>query len=352
MRLFRTGLYSTDVPEKIEWPTFRPRGWQLEIREERFIGQVAKKRRSGLAYPPTAQFRRWLNEVNSRREAEIGQRPIISITKTGAHAGSELFVRAKNRSSAQTALDLIMLGHVLLEPEQFCVGHEINRRIYPLGASDNEPEDTHLPPFHIMGAGLTTAAMIAARLSQRKRWQTAAWRWYYSCMQHYSCWKETHPFYSDHKRLSDDPKDFLVYANAIQLAYSVLEDLRLAVNASSQKPSMLDGGVKNPAVWNDLRQRLIEARVDPDWKVLWKSRTPVTRITKARKLDGQRAPWGRSDVYDKEVSTLDAIFHLSFLRSKAGAHGSLAFSRSLSIYDVENAQMLVWCVLRQTIGFG
>lgn len=350
MQLFRTGLISSDVPEDVELPWFKARGWQIVFVEERFVGQTATH--PGRTSPYTRTFSMWVDDITNKRLKAVDQRPMLVPTSYGAHAGTEIFVRAKDRAAAQRAMDLILLSLVLQDPEQICVGHEINRRIYPSGVHDRVPQDDHLPPLHMMGSGLTASALMAARLSQRKLWQTAAWRLYYSLDQHYSCWKDTHPNLSYYKPLSDDPKEFLVYANCIHLAYAALEDLGLQVNASAKKPSILPGNVKNPIVWDDLRTRLLRAKVKPDRKVVWKSRASSTRITRARKVAGHKAAWAGGDVYDKMLPTLDAIFALSFLRSKAAAHGNLTFARSLSIYDVENSQHLARSILMQAIGVG
>lgn len=353
MKTYKTGLFSLDLPEDIKIPWFKPRGWEIEFVEDRYIGAVARSETR--TSPVTTDFAKWNRKIELKRRATIGAAPTITLTNNGAHAGSELILKAKSRAIAQNAMNLILLGSLVRDPEVLCSGHDMDRRVYPADKSESEPEDVALPPFHSIGFGLTVSALIAARLSQRKRWQTAAWRFYYSNKQHYSCWKHTHPGYSDYKPVSKDPRDFIPYANAIHLAYSVLEDLGLQVKASDKKPSMINGA-KNPDVWNELRNRLVASRVDPDWEVVWKGRAPMTLIAKARQPDGNPAEWAGqwagNNVKDKMVSTLDAIFQLSFLRSKAGAHGSLPFSSSLTIYDVENAQRLAWCVLMQTIGCG
>lgn len=353
VKIYKTGLFSSDLSEDIKIPWFKPRGWEVEFVEDRFVGRVG--RIENKTSKVTTQFAKWHREVELKRRAAIGVAPMIRLTENGAHAGSEILIKAESQTIAQNALNLVSLGRLLHEPEHLCTGHDMDRRVYPADASESLPEDRFLPTFHTIADGVTIAALIAARLSQKRRWQTAAWRFYYSCRQHYSCWKDTHPGYSDYKPVSDDPKDFIPYANAIHSAYAVLEDLGLEVRANGGKPSTIKG-VKNPIVWDDLRSRLVAARVNPDWEVVWKGRASVTRITKARRPEGVPAEWaGRwlgSNVLDKMVATLDAIFQLSFLRSKAGAHGSLPFSSSLTVYDVENAQRLAWCVLMQAIGCG
>ena len=50
------------------------------------------------------------------------------------------------------------------------------------------------------------------------------------------------------------------------------------------------------------------------------------------------------------ITTTEGLYLSSFLRSKAAAHGTHKFTRSLSIYDVCNVQQVAWCVLMQAIG--
>ena len=179
-KIYRTGLISIDVPEDVKIAWYKPRRWQLLFREERYVGEAFTG--SYRTRKPTASFTQWERKIAKRYREAYNQSPVITLTKTGAFAGCEIFIRAKNRSVAQRAMDLITLSSALLDPESFCVGVERDRSIYPADEGEREPQDRDLPKFHTMGGGLTLAALTAARLSQRRSWQSAAWRYFYSCI--------------------------------------------------------------------------------------------------------------------------------------------------------------------------
>jgi hypothetical protein len=66
----------------------------------------------------------------------------------------------------------------------------------------------------------------------------------------------------------------------------------------------------------------------------------------------KKAPWARWDVRDIQIDVVDAIAHVSWLRSKVSAHKSDPQSvRLLSVYDVSNAQRLARRLLLETLGF-
>lgn len=144
-------------------------------------------------------------------------------------------------------------------------------------------------------------------------------------------------------------------AQVINLCYGVIEELGLEVRASSKKPSCLTDGSWNPEVKSDLEARLTKAKVDLEEQFLWNVRGPRTSLEmlKPRQvhLDAVLAPWCRWHVRDQFVSVVDAIAHLSWIRSHVCSH-RLNTTRVglLSAYDVANAQMISRRLIFESLG--
>jgi hypothetical protein len=149
-----------------------------------------------------------------------------------------------------------------------------------------------------------------------------------------------------------NPVDQVSYATAIVLAYSVIEELGLGIRASAQRPSTVNGAW-NPEVKEELEVRLRAAEIDTaenyDWQIRG-SKTKLEHERPARKI--KRSPWAKWYVRDVEVALVDAIAHVSWLRSKVSAHRTkYELARVLSVYDVANAQFLARRLFLESGGF-
>lgn len=161
---------------------------------------------------------------------------------------------------------------------------------------------------------------------------------------------ELEPTPSRHIRLSEYPSDHVRFAYAVIAAYAVIEQLGLEVRASASRPSFVNGAW-NPPVRADLEARLVSAGVDLHNHEVWHLRGPKTRIERARALTLlKRAQWAYGPVRDIEVDVVDAIAGVSWLRSRAAAHKLGDLGRSLSVYDVANAQLLSRRLLLEALG--
>ena len=56
-------------------------------------------------------------------------------------------------------------------------------------------------------------------------------------------------------------------------------------------------------------------------------------------------------VIDNMLGIVDAIYHLSWQRSKVASHKVNNYTKSLSVYDVNNAQHLARRLLLESLGF-
>jgi hypothetical protein len=140
------------------------------------------------------------------------------------------------------------------------------------------------------------------------------------------------------------------FAHAIIAAYAVIEQLGLEVRANPKMPSTVNGRW-NPPVLADLETRLSSAGIDLTETFHWSVRGGRTRLERDRPAKILRkSPWCRWQVRDGQVRVVDAIAHISWLRSRVSAHGIRPASvRVLSIYDVTNAQCLARRLLLESL---
>lgn len=150
---------------------------------------------------------------------------------------------------------------------------------------------------------------------------------------------------------SPHPVDQVRYATGIVLAYAVMEELGFEVRASEKKPSTIKGDW-NPEVKADLEHRLTAAGVDVSESVNWQVRGMATRLERDRPTRAiRRSPWVQWKIRDAEVSLVDAIAHVSWLRSKVSAHRTqVKYARVLSVYDLANAQFVARRLLLESLG--
>lgn len=143
-------------------------------------------------------------------------------------------------------------------------------------------------------------------------------------------------------------------ATAIVQAYGAIEELGLEVRASNKTPSSIDG-LWNPVVKQDLERRLVEAGVDIAEPINWQIRGNKTRLEtdKPRQIHhtSKPSPWARWTVRDRMVDLVDAIAHLSWLRSHVSSH-RMSNSRAslLTLYDVTNCQFLARQLILESMG--
>lgn len=127
-------------------------------------------------------------------------------------------------------------------------------------------------------------------------------------------------------------------------AYSILEELKLQINASNEKPSTING-VWNPDVLNELRERLNNYNVVHDYSFPWCCRGESKRPFKSAVNNKNKCLNDNASNHDFYITISDAILELSYIRSNIGAHKSS--STLLTLYDAENAFRLTETVLKQ-----
>ena len=267
------------------------------------------------------------------------------------YEGKEIVLWASSWASAQRALDLIYGCHQLVS------GDPPDLPIHPIAHNDNEPD--WMEPRQRKRQGQKTystadfplACAVAAKSSRRRQWVYAVAKYKFSLSLYSVHLIDLEPWRSPHLAVSSLPGDHVMFSHAIISAYSVVEDLRLTVEASSEKPSRINGRW-NPVVKKNLEERLTKAGVDLAEPFLWTARGPKRKIEKRRALPGgTMAPWSGWIVRDSEIPIVDAIAYAEWLRSRVASHGVKDLTRVLSPYDVINVQGLANRLLLETLGF-
>jgi hypothetical protein len=151
-------------------------------------------------------------------------------------------------------------------------------------------------------------------------------------------------------RAGKDPATYVVFANAIVQAYSVIEELGFEVRASQNRPSVIDGRW-NPSVKKDLTGRLVKGRIDLADCETWMIQGPPRKVDRSQPhLTGPKAPWARGAARDMKLAVEDAIARASYLRSRVSSHRLSRRSASLTALDVANVQLLARRLLLEHIG--
>lgn len=278
----------------------------------------------------------WVAEF--RRPA--GQRP--------RRASLQLHIVAGDEDKAQRALDAIWSSRGILD---FKAEDDPYVRVYSPGVE--YPVGTDVRAAASSSAyylpSILRACELAAKAARRREHQYALAILYQSMSLHSNHPMQLDPASARHVQLSVSPTDHTRFAYAVVTSYAVLEQLGLEVRASQKTPSFVNGAW-NPAVKTELEKRLAASGIDLTDTAVWHLRGPRTRIENARGVRAlRRTNWAWGAVRDIEVDVVDAIAGVSWLRSKVSAHKIGDLARSLSIYDVANAQYLARRLLLEVL---
>jgi hypothetical protein len=274
-------------------------------------------------------------------------------TSTGDIAGwksaAELLIFARDRDLAQRAANLVFAALVTYEGQLFALeglaalpDDESERKKLAFNEDHRESCAQH---------GVIPAALLAARLSKRRRAQHAAMRFLISkriCSVHNM---DTHPRYGRWFGVENDPLNHVLFAQAIVTAYAALEDLELEIRASRDKPSKLPNGEWNPAVKEDWETRARAEGIEKGRKQVWLARGQKSRVERARPYpSGETLCWTGGQNRDRKIDLFEAIAHADWLRDKAAAHALSKISSGIKMLDVDNIQGLVRRLILETTG--
>lgn len=151
-----------------------------------------------------------------------------------------------------------------------------------------------------------------------------------------------HPRYGQiFEKHSGEFSDHVRSSIAINLAFSAIEEMRLQVNSSREKPRWLDKEYTwNPQVLKDITYRLEKAGIDPDRIIDWVVRGDETELAIQPARDRFSAHSDGQVVRDIELSLPDAIHACSYLRNFVTAHAFGKATPLLGPYEVYNVQQV------------
>jgi hypothetical protein len=186
--------------------------------------------------------------------------------------------------------------------------------------------------------------LLAGALSRSKAGQYATLKLFDSMQRVSIHLMDLHP---DYGRIvlpqSRTPTDHVRWAQAIVQAYGAIEELGLGIPAGPGKSAMVEDEYQrlnwNPNVLTPLLDRLQKRHVNVDERLIWNVRGPRRTVAAkaiARLLEPTKASWARGPIQDVSANITDAINAVSFLRSKAAAHGGQELRAKLSPVDVHN----------------
>lgn len=267
------------------------------------------------------------------------------------YKGKEVVLRACSWVAAQRALDLILGCHYLV------VGDPPIFNFHPIAHNDSEPEwmkedqRQTLVEEYLSTADFPLACALAAKASHRRKWIYAVAKYKFSLSLYSVHHVDLEPWRSPHLAISTFPGDHVMFSHAIISAYSTVEDLGLEIRASVNKPSRINGQW-NPAVKQELEERLEKEHIDLRETILWTVRGPKRRIEKKRPIPVvKQAPWSKWIVRDSELHITDAIAYADWLRDRVASHSVKDLTKLLSPYDVVNVQHLARRLLLESLGF-
>jgi len=274
----------------------------------------------------------------------------------------ELVIHASNIEHAQSALDTIMGCLLALAGYDF-VGAMDDFQAYPLNPQttrEMHPDEALMASLgpRLYVRNMPFACFMAARVSRLKRAQFALEklkRSYMAFSTHHEDRDPRRPHAANTQRSSLIATQ-TAKAQAIQLAYSCIEELGLHVPASKECPSRAEDGTWNQVTLAKFERSLRNAGIDPQERILWDIRAPRNRLSRYMpKLQqtGIEAPWVRGAVRDKEIPIADAVDYVSRLRSQVAAHVLGRKNRLVSLltlHDVANAQDVARRLLMARVG--
>ena len=272
---------------------------------------------------------------------------------TGGEPAKEIVIYAQTEGRAQYVVDMILAAHCLYTGEILTFDRlpvfpgraqtikEIEKQIMAGGGRS------------IAVYGLPVSCLIAAKASRKNIYQYAIFKYLLSCRTVPLGARSLDPQgdWEPGRVISALPEEHVFNANAITLAYSVLEELSFDMRASSEVPSRINGRW-NPIVREDLQERLTNAGINISEPILWHLRETPTRIERIRKPPSSgKCEWAGYKVRDEYLDIIEAIAYASWLRSKVSAHRASVLTKSLTICDVANVQHLSRRLLLEALGF-
>jgi hypothetical protein len=265
----------------------------------------------------------------------------------------EIVLNTQSEEYAQYVVNLILAAHCLYTGELLT---DEERTVMPKRAETIDEIEAQIFKGGHNGISvhhLPVSCLIAVKASQKYKYQYAIFKYYLSLrtMPLNFQFLDPQQDWISGKAVAAFPKERVFYSSVISLCYSALEELSFDIRATEEKPSKIKGRW-NPEIRNDLEKRLISSGINLKERLLWTLRETPTKIELTRKPHViQKTEWSYYKVRDEYWEIIDAIAYVSWLRSHISSHKLPTLSKSLTIYDVANAQHLARRLILETLGF-
>ena len=267
----------------------------------------------------------------------------------------EVVIDAKTEQAARRANDLLWGALTLIQAGQFWLDlTDLDGTLL----EDKEVAKNPMPPSRsiLQTSGVQEACEVASKASFRRSTIYAIAKYHFSssvCSVHLV---DLDPaFATDTFPKLRRPIQSVQATTALVLAYGVIEELGLEVRSSAEKPSRLPDGTWNSVVKTDLETRLTKAGINIAEPINWQIRGQQTKLETGKPQQIHRtatpSPWARWTIRDRMVDVVDAIAHLSWLRSSISSHRLKASMVSLlTVYDITNGQFLARRLILESLG--
>ena len=295
-----------------------------------------------------------INEIDSKynycgKNFHIGFEDTFNSKKN--NGTKEVIIYSKNDRDASEVSKLIHAGYTLLHANIGFVGNDspepVTDEFYN---QSQQSSDEHKNYYIFSTSGLAIASKIACKVSHKNKFKFALIKYYLACTLHSNDIVDIDPMHSEYVHL----KNYSVFDNirigyAVVVFYSVIEELGLEIRSNNNKQSLIDGQW-NPEVKDDLEKRLLASKINIHEQIFWNFRGTPTKIERRKKpIKKIKTEWSRYDVRDVYIEISDGIRILSWIRSKIASHKLSDDIKSLSVYDVANANFLCRKILLESL---
>ncbi|OGU58376.1 MAG: hypothetical protein A2V66_10595 [Ignavibacteria bacterium RBG_13_36_8] len=256
-----------------------------------------------------------------------------------------VIIKTKDFQNARKVNQLIASSLSLIDARNFFTLDSIPQLV-PLEKYNEEIPKSHSNVMSVGRLDIPEAINIATKASFKRKYYLSLLKYQLACELHSNDIMDLYPQYYN---LSRNPADHLRIANAIIIFYSIIEELGLEIRASKKNPSKINGKW-NPKIKAELESRLSKSNININETIDWSLRSTPTKIEKFKNLPlVKKSNWSTFNIRDSEILIVDAIAHVSWLRSKIASHKLNKAFTSLSIYDVANVNLLVRRLLLESL---
>lgn len=271
--------------------------------------------------------------------------------------GREIIIAAANEERAMNVSKLILSSIILLD-SYILMDPDIPgiKPVYKNNINEDKFIEDRIGEYHRDNFPL--ACLISCKASYRRGYYYALLKYKIGCELFSIPTIDLDPQQSPYYKTPPFIENRIRMAQAIILFYSVVEELGLEIRANRDNPSFINGRW-NPVIKNELENRLKRGSIDIDEEFYWHLRSTPTKIEKYLKNQRKmnlldKALWAYGYTRDSKIKIVDAILLVSWMRSYIASHRiskSSELIKSLSIYDVDNANCLARRLLLERLGF-